>query len=151
MPSGAARSEQRHPPEGISGNFVQKLPAFDQGKGQGWVGCLFFRLSPKGRQLTPLLFRQMIQQRIFGQNVQKLVRLPALQLFELNDADQMPHFHRPKSWCPSCIPLRLNRPSDPFMSGKKDYTSSLRSWITRRNCQPSKLISMRPNSCHDIS
>jgi hypothetical protein len=33
----------------------------------------------------------------------------------------------------------------------RSYTSSLRSQIATRNCQPSKLISMRPNSSHDTS
>jgi hypothetical protein len=31
------------------------------------------------------------------------------------------------------------------------YNSSLRSQIAKRNCQPSKLITMRPNSSHDTS
>ena len=34
---------------------------------------------------------------------------------------------------------------------RRPYTSSLRSRIATRNCQPSKLISMRPNSSHDTS
>ena len=42
---------------------------------------------------------------------------------------------------------RLQSQEGPF----RPYASSLRSRIATRNCQPSKLISMRPNSSHDTS
>jgi hypothetical protein len=52
---------------------------------------------------------------------------------------------------PHCTPANSVdwrvRPQCPFWP----YASSLRSRIAIRNCQPSKLISMRPNSSHDTS